>query len=456
MQKIMNYVISFILLVFHAFTLRVCGEEELTNIYDHYRVTTSDINDHLPVLRQLAKECSSVLEIGRRSRGSTWALLMGLSESELRNRSYLEIEIAAPGLEKLYLSKKLARENDISYRFIQGNDMNIDLEERADLLFIDSIHTYCHLTYELEKFSPKINKYIVMHDTSPPWGYANDTEYKGDYSEYPQSIDREKKGLSPAVDDFLTNNPGWVLSERRFNNHGLVILKRAEKLPMNKKPKINVFIHACTITHWQNVLGRQLSRIKASGLYDASDTIYLGVLGMGDLTPFKEAYPKLKILFQKPEMALYERPTLFCLHDLCRENPTDSLILYLHTKGVTRLGSSVTEWTKMMEYFLIDRWQDCAVALQDFDVCGVNWQLGPAPHFSGNFWWATSAYVSTLPHYIKEAYLDPEMWIGQNTPNYKCLHYSNVDHYHEAYPESKYVDKKKPAFFSTDSSVFSF
>ena len=185
---------AFIFLLFPAIGAQnIASKEELTSIYEHHRSVSSDINEHLTLLKQLSKECASVVEISKRSVGATWALLMGLAESAAPERSYLEIELSPPVLEKLYLSKKLAHENGISFRFVQENDLFIDLKERADLLFLDATHTYCHLTYELEKFAPKINKYIIMHDTSPPWGYTDDSEYQGNYSEYPASIDRTKK-----------------------------------------------------------------------------------------------------------------------------------------------------------------------------------------------------------------------------------------------------------------------
>jgi len=106
------------------------------------------------------------------------------------------------------------------------------------LLFIDSLHTYCHLTYELEKFSPKVSKYIAMHDTS--WDPTiDDPAYYGDYSEYPPEYDRTKRGLWPAVVDFLKRHPEWTLHERRLNNYGFTILKRVQSLPdfivVNKK-----------------------------------------------------------------------------------------------------------------------------------------------------------------------------------------------------------------------------
>jgi cephalosporin hydroxylase len=99
----------------------------------------------------------------------------------------------------------------------------------TDLLFIDSLHTYCHLTYELEKFSPHVRKYIAMHDTSEPWGTVDDTEYGGDYSEYPAAFDREKRGLWAAVEDFLSRHPEWRLLERRLNNHGFTVLERVSE-----------------------------------------------------------------------------------------------------------------------------------------------------------------------------------------------------------------------------------
>ena len=199
--------------------------EELTKLYEQHASTPSDINEHVPVLRKLAKECSSVVEIGIRSMVSTWGIVLGLSENTNPSRSYLGIDLQNPPLEKLYLIKRLAEDNEISFQFLAANDMEINIPQ-TDMLFIDSMHTYCHLTYELNKFESKVNKYITLHDTSPPWGYTDDYEYRGDYSEYPAEISRTKRGLWPAVEDFLASHPDWKLIERRFNNHGFTILKR--------------------------------------------------------------------------------------------------------------------------------------------------------------------------------------------------------------------------------------
>jgi hypothetical protein len=201
--------------------------EKLKQIYEDKCNTASDINEHLPALKELAKKCNSAVEIGIRNLVSTWAILQGLSDNTAKSKRYVGIDLIMPPARDLNSARKLSQKNGIDYFFLCGNDMTIELEP-ADLLFIDSLHTYCHLMYELEKFSGKIRKYIVMHDTSHPWGTRNDSMYHGDYSEYPAHFDKTKKGLWPAVEDFLRNHPEWTLHKRYFNNHGLTILRRVD------------------------------------------------------------------------------------------------------------------------------------------------------------------------------------------------------------------------------------
>jgi len=201
------------------------GADVLTAQYEYHSTTVSDIYEHLPVLRDLSRECSTVIEIGVRSMVSTWGILQGLSENKAPHCSYLGIDLNLPPKQVYSLAKKAAAQNRVEFNFWTVNDMTIELPA-ADLLFIDSLHTYCHLTYELETFSPVITKYIAMHDTSAPWGDCDDSSYHGDYSEYPDSYDKTKRGLWQAVVDFLERHPEWELYERRLNNHGFTILRR--------------------------------------------------------------------------------------------------------------------------------------------------------------------------------------------------------------------------------------
>jgi hypothetical protein len=198
---------------------------ELLNHYEYNNNTLSDINDHLPHLRRLAQDCSSVTEIGLRTMVSSWGILMGLADSEQLDRSYVGIDIRHPLEWSLQRAQILSEACGISFQFLLANDMTIDIED-TDMLFIDTLHTYCHLTYELEKFSPKVRKYIAMHDTSEPWGIYDESIYSGNYSEYPPHISKTKRGLWAAVADFLQSHPEWILKERYFNNHGFTVLER--------------------------------------------------------------------------------------------------------------------------------------------------------------------------------------------------------------------------------------
>jgi hypothetical protein len=206
-----------------------CGSlEGLRYQYDLHCMQSSDINEHIPTLRELASQCETVTEIGVGHVISTWGILQGLSESSFKNVAYRGIDLNYPSLERIYLAASLAKKNEIMFNFLQANDFLIDLEP-TDMLFIDSWHTYRHLTYELETFSPKVSKYIAMHDTSPPWGYQDEPFYQGFIPEYPAHINLEKRGLWPAVEDFLSNHPEWVLKKRYLNNCGFTILERVKR-----------------------------------------------------------------------------------------------------------------------------------------------------------------------------------------------------------------------------------
>jgi hypothetical protein len=200
-------------------------KELLTIQYEINCNTPSDINEHIPVLKKLASECSSAVEIGIRSIVSTWGVLEGLASSSAKTKSYVGIDLCAPIQSKLDMAKYLAENNKINFNFIEENSMYAEIDQ-TDLLFIDSLHTYAHLTYELERYCGKVNKYITMHDTSAPWGDTDDCLYYGNYSEYPKYIDRTKRGLWPAVVDFLARHPEWKLEARYENCHGFTVLKR--------------------------------------------------------------------------------------------------------------------------------------------------------------------------------------------------------------------------------------
>src|SRR5690349_19734602 len=69
---------------------------ELEHQYAHTSSEQSDINEHVPVLRELASQCATVVELGLRGMNSTWGILMGLADSAASMRFYTGVDIAPP------------------------------------------------------------------------------------------------------------------------------------------------------------------------------------------------------------------------------------------------------------------------------------------------------------------------------------------------------------------------
>ena len=188
-------------------------------------------SEHLPVLRAFAAECASVTEIGLAKMDSSWGLLQGLSESSSPERTYLGIDCVSPPIGILNQAKILAEQAKISFTFLNANDLYIERLDPIDLLFIDGLHNYCHLLYELERFSSQVGKYIVMHDTDEPWGNRDERASTEDYAKYfPEIpvgvIDWSKKGLKAAIVAFLKRHREWEFYEHRPNSNGLTTLRR--------------------------------------------------------------------------------------------------------------------------------------------------------------------------------------------------------------------------------------
>ena len=124
----------------------------------------------------------------------------------------------------------ISKNFDIEVKYEWKNNLLLDFDQNYDITFIDTWHIYGQLKRELEKFSKITNKYIIMHDTTVDEIYGEtircgwDAEKQSRESGFP--IEEIKKGLWPAILEFLHNNPEWYLKERYINNNGLTILAR--------------------------------------------------------------------------------------------------------------------------------------------------------------------------------------------------------------------------------------
>ena len=126
----------------------------------------------------------------------------------------------------------------------------------------------------------------------------------------------------------------------------------------------------------------------------------------------------------------YEGITLKKLYDTTCELTSNSRVLYAHSKGASRLITSMDtfpeigrhDWRNMMQWYCISRYEKCFDLLSECDAVGCRLANQPVKHFSGNFWWANSDYIKTLQdpscdyRFCKKwKRLSCEFWVGNNT-----------------------------------------
>lgn len=181
----------------------------LESIFNHYRNTPSDTNEHLPTLRRLASECYDIAEIGCWRGVSTTALLAGLVDNDgVRLRI---IDINAQFLAEVTGKLVPHVPADMLVHFINRSSLDVDLTDGLEMLFIDSLHTYEHLKKELAIHGDVPTKYLVFHDTVT-YGAVSE--------------DGSKPGLMAAIEEFMEESQLWKIKEEHFNNNGLVVLER--------------------------------------------------------------------------------------------------------------------------------------------------------------------------------------------------------------------------------------
>lgn len=165
----------------------------------------SDINQHLPLLRQLGSQVSHVTEFGVRGICSTWAWVAAEVE-HIRLYDIVHPQLHAHPAVPPYTWEHLVQlRPDI--QFFQEDTRECTIEP-TELLFIDTLHTGPQLHQELERHHEKVSRLIVLHDTET-------------YGTIGQ--DRQSPGLDWALIPFVAQHP-WRIFYRTPDNNGLTVL----------------------------------------------------------------------------------------------------------------------------------------------------------------------------------------------------------------------------------------
>jgi hypothetical protein len=175
----------------------------LQELYQQALTTPSDIREHLETLYELARGCDHVTEMGTRHGWSTRALLYAQPK-------VLECYdlIRQPEVDMLEAAARTAGRPRFVFR--QADVRQVEIEE-TDLLFVDTMHDYEQMERELALHGNKARKYLVFHDTMSFREIGETTGHRG---------------IWPAIEEFIWDNPEWLQSVRPTRNENLTILSR--------------------------------------------------------------------------------------------------------------------------------------------------------------------------------------------------------------------------------------
>lgn len=191
----------------------------------------SDIFEHLPTIMKYARQCERVLECtSALSSSVVWAFLYGLSQNGRHTRELLS-NYSRANTRDIQEAARGAMSARVGWRVsFTPSSLDITIEEHVDLTFIDTWHVYAQLARELSKFAPVTRKYILLHDTTVDESLGEtirngwNAEEQAAKTGFP--VDEIRRGVWPAITDFLSTHPDWSVAERFVECNGLTVLKR--------------------------------------------------------------------------------------------------------------------------------------------------------------------------------------------------------------------------------------
>ena len=227
---------------------------------------------------------------------------------------------------------------------------------------------------------------------------------------------------------------------------------------------IKVFVHATDICGNIDITLEQIDLLQKTGLLDKSEEVQI-------CTHYKEeSYIQLmnnlysydNVVFKHFDESYkewYEYTTCLELQKESNESVDDFYALYLHNKGAFTRTFGNYNWRKYMEYFCVEKWQECVEKLDGgYDLVGAAFK----DYCVGNFFWAKGSYIKGCqqlveppkvdfkPQMANQPHLrfDLELWHASGNPKWYELH-SGQDQRWYLPPEAYREDMKESFIYST-------
>lgn len=199
------------------------------------------------------------------------------------------------------------------------------------------------------------------------------------------------------------------------------------------------------------IVKEQMAAMQSGGLLDACSEFIVGINGS------EESHEVARLLIPAKARIVWhglqsrsENLTLVEIEKLVKTIPENTYIQYSHCKGISHdpnsdYGKFAARWRRCMQKHCVENWRAAVAALdRGCEAAGVHW-LTEQGHdksqhfFAGNFWWATSDFLATLPSIYErerikisgidslESRFEAEVWIGNGPrlPKMKDLELSH-------------------------------
>ena len=188
--------------------------------------------------------------------------------------------------------------------------------------------------------------------------------------------------------------------------------------------RLTHFYHVYADGDWLTPATEHIEELAMSGLIDNLDDLFLGIVGKSENRDKVKA--ELPGVCVAESATGWEQVTLEKVHEFAQSD--DGAIFYAHTKGARSNSELARQWRVSMTHDTVTRWQECVKALTMVEAAGPYWLKSWQPEhvdhdffFDGNFWWARSDYIRTLPLVSVSNRYQAEGWIGLNKPTVKNM-----------------------------------
>lgn len=219
-------------------------------------------------------------------------------------------------------------------------------------------------------------------------------------------------------------------------------------------PEIKLIVyHIFCVDDYAKIVEQQLKRLKDSGLYDWCDKLEVTCINTEDnfevVEELLKDFPKANL--NKFKNNDFEYQALKKVWEYSQSHT--GKVFYFHTKGVSNKYKNletkevspwkvrgVSWWKEIMEYYLIDNYEDCVKKLDEYDQCGVT---SVNRWWWGNFWWSTLDWIRINDEPTTGTRWQFEAWLNQYRLPYQHEYYHfDFNPYYSIIPNDIYKNKE--------------